>query len=164
MAKARLRHYIEVKSNELLDVIGGLPRARLEEPGVQGQWSVKDIPAHLMVWNNRLLRWIRESERGESPATPEPGCTRESIDRLNHDTYLKYKDAAYGDMPDGFAASYAAILARIDDWRDEELNSGERYDWSHGQPLWAAIGWNTFDHDRSHLDAIRRWMEKTGRP
>lgn len=162
MTRERLRKSVEAKRDELLDTVGSLPPSRLETPGVQGLWSVKDILAHLTAWNNRLLRWDRESEQGLVPETPEPGYAWEELDRLNHDTWLKYKDAPYGETLDGFKTSCAAILERLDGWRDEDLNDTERYSWSRGVPLWVKVGFNTFDHYRTHLDAIRRWLDRSG--
>lgn len=160
MTKERLREYMEAKRGELLDTVGSLPPSRRETPGVQGLWSVKDILAHLAAWNNRLLRWIGESEQGLTPETPEPDYAWERIDQLNHDTYLKSKDAGYDEALESFNASYAAILERLDGWRDEELNRVGMYDWCLGEPLWVMIGFNTFDHYRSHLAAIRRWLDQ----
>src|SRR5437867_2599953 len=36
----------------------GLPDARLMEPGVMGDWSVKDILAHVTTWEEEALKYL----------------------------------------------------------------------------------------------------------
>jgi Mycothiol maleylpyruvate isomerase N-terminal domain len=42
----------------------GLSDSQLTEPGVTGDWSVKDILAHVTTWEGEALKTCRSSSRG----------------------------------------------------------------------------------------------------
>lgn len=52
----------------LLDQIG---TARMEQSGVNGDWSMKDMVAHMTGWNHRLAAHLQAALRGE-PEPPPP--------------------------------------------------------------------------------------------
>jgi hypothetical protein len=52
----------------LLDEIGP---TRMDQPGVNGDWSMKDIVAHLTAWNRWLVVRLEGAGRGE-PEPPPP--------------------------------------------------------------------------------------------
>lgn len=45
--------------------------ARMTEPGVEGEWSVKDAIAHITVYERWLVEWLGAARRGAAPAPPE---------------------------------------------------------------------------------------------
>src|SRR5207237_2743438 len=53
---------------ELLSRVG---EARMEEPGVEGDWSVKDIVAHITWYEREMVGLLRGTLSGESDATWE---------------------------------------------------------------------------------------------
>ena len=47
------------------------------KPGItRGGWSIKDVLAHLIEWQQMNLKWCATGARGEKPAMPAPGCTK----------------------------------------------------------------------------------------
>src|SRR5688572_20087050 len=52
----------------LLDEIGP---ARMDQPGVAGDWSIKDIVAHLTGWRRRTVARLQATQRSE-PEPPPP--------------------------------------------------------------------------------------------
>jgi hypothetical protein len=56
------------KWQALLDQIGPV---RMDQPGVNGDWSMKDIVAHLTGWNHWLVARFQAAQRGE-PESPPP--------------------------------------------------------------------------------------------
>jgi hypothetical protein len=54
----------------LVDEVG---RERMDEPGPMGEWSFKDLTAHLAAWRNCRIPMIEAIARGEPvPGTPWP--------------------------------------------------------------------------------------------
>ena len=39
-------------------------------PGSMGEWSVKDILAHLVDWEQRFIEWYQAGKKREIPKTP----------------------------------------------------------------------------------------------
>ena len=53
-----------------LDEIG---QARMDQPGVNGAWSMKDMVGHLTGWNRWLVTRMQAAQRGETnPLPPWP--------------------------------------------------------------------------------------------
>jgi hypothetical protein len=63
-----------------LDQIG-LPR--METPGVNGAWSIKDMLAHLTGWNRWLVIRMQAASKGEPPPLPPWPADLENDDDIN---------------------------------------------------------------------------------
>jgi hypothetical protein len=71
----------------LLDQIGF---ERMDQPGPSESWSMKDLTAHLSVWNQRLVDNIRAAHRGDpEPAPPWPAHLQDEDD-INAWIYTTY--------------------------------------------------------------------------
>ncbi len=53
----------------LTEVMDGIPAERLEEPGVSGEWSVKDLIAHVAFWDAQAMEKIHRRAAGEPVRT-----------------------------------------------------------------------------------------------
>ena len=53
MNRARLLQKLDARWQELVASYADLSAAEMQEPGVTGSWSVKDIIAHVTVWGRR---------------------------------------------------------------------------------------------------------------
>jgi hypothetical protein len=63
-----------------LDQIGP---ERMDQPGAAGQWSNKDIVAHLTGWQRRLNTSLQAAQRGEPEPPPPWPAHRQSEDEIN---------------------------------------------------------------------------------
>ncbi len=43
---------------EFKEAYTGLPEEKLLEPGASGEWSVKDIIAHVSTWEGEALKYL----------------------------------------------------------------------------------------------------------
>src|SRR5258708_9270225 len=59
----------------------GLPEARLAEPGVVGDWSVKDLLAHVTTWEDEALKYLPLILAGDRP--PRYSTQYGSLDAFN---------------------------------------------------------------------------------
>ena len=64
----------------LLDEIG---LARMEQPGVTSDWSMKEMVAHLTGWNRRLADQMQAAHRGEPEPPPPWPADMEDEDDIN---------------------------------------------------------------------------------
>jgi uncharacterized damage-inducible protein DinB len=51
-----------------------LDDAMLDEPGVVGEWSVRQTIAHLLAWDAWEIQALAALERGEDLALPDARC------------------------------------------------------------------------------------------
>jgi uncharacterized protein (TIGR03083 family) len=127
-------------------------------PGVQGDWSVKDLLAHMTVWEQRMVRWIGEALSGETPEIAQEGFTWDDLDRMNEQTYQEYKDRPLGEIMSEFRASFAEALGTVEAMAEDDLFDGDRFTWRDGDPLLRMVAANTWWHYKEHREDLERWL------
>jgi hypothetical protein len=139
-------------------LVGQLSEAQMTQPDVQGTWSVKDIVAHVTDWEERMVRWLDQAVRGETPAMPAPGMTWEDLDRLNEQSYLASRDMPLAQVLDRFDRLHAAVIASMQAVPEEELLTSGRFAWMGGEALWHLVAANTYWHYPAHGARIQSWL------
>ncbi len=151
---------------KLLDAIRD-SRARLEKkfskltseemiwPGSMDDWSVKDILAHLVDWEQRLIDWYQAGLRGEVPETPAPGMSWRDLPVLNQEGYEKHQDESLDDVMENFLGSCRETLKLIEGMSAEEIYTPGYYEWTGKSSLYSYIAANTFRHYNWARNQIR---------
>lgn len=81
MNTSEFLEHLEDRYQEWRSFVEQLPADRMEEPGVNGEWSMKNLIAHLTGWNHHLVQRLRAAAAGEpSPAPPWPSDRVEEDD------------------------------------------------------------------------------------
>lgn len=142
----------------LLDAVERMGRERLETPLLNDGWSVKDVLAHVSVWERRILRVIAEASRGESVEWPEPGfpMTDEGVNAVNERDFESHRNDALPDVVAESQASFDAIIACVDAMPEADVMSAPA--WRPQVPLFYMIGGNAWEHYREHIDQIEAWL------
>ena len=142
----------------LLDQIGP---ARLEQPDVNGDWSMKDIIAHLTGWNRRLVAHMRAARGKPEPPPPWPAHLK-SDDEINAWIYSSKRGRSAPQIRDEMHQVHQQILAVIedlpDDVRIDEVRQGRAYYlvWLGDERLQPGEFFDHFHDD--HEPDIRAWL------
>ena len=99
MTKDELIQDLENGWAELQAALDGLTEEQMHQPGVVGEWTVKDVLAHITAWQTRLITAMFKAEKGFTPDTTE-GCP--SVDQLNEKFYREMKDRHFDLVWDEF--------------------------------------------------------------
>jgi len=143
----------------LLDQIGTL---RMDQPGVNGDWSMKDMVGHLSTWNRWLVTRLEAAQRAEpEPAPPWPGhLTAE--DEINawiyNDNHIRRGREVLEEMHAGFQQLIVAIEELPDDLRIERLNPTYYLVWINDKRFLAGEFFNHFHDD--HEPDVRAWLRQ----
>ena len=90
----------------------------LARPGVNGDWSVKDLLAHIAAWHAKTIDRLETlRSTGTLPGAPD-------IDAFNDEIYDECKDLSIGDVRAMFSASrhrFREEVALLDDDLDGRL-------------------------------------------
>lgn len=140
----------------LLKIIATLTHEQMVQAGPEGDWSVKDILAHLTEWEQMVLRWIAASKRGEKPAVPGEGYKWIQIPALNQAIYDKFKNCALDEVMARFHASYQETRDMIESIPEEELFTRALYPWMNQNALGAFFTSNTSSHYAWALKEIKK--------
>jgi hypothetical protein len=159
MTKGEILGLIREEREALEKTLRELNEAQMIEPGVESDWSVKDILAHITDWELRMVRWIEESQRGEVPQRPEPGMTWDDLDQLNDRIFRLNKDRPLRDVVADFHASFQKALEAVDSPTEADLLDPERFEWRDGDPMWQMVAANTWWHYKEHNETISNWSK-----
>lgn len=158
--KVKLLHLLEGEYAFVWRTLQLVPKAWLEEGGVCGDWSVKDLVAHLAVWIERTLRWLEDAERGIPLTVPEAGYRWNEFDQLNHAYYEQTRDLSFSQVTARFQQAHTTILEKVAQYTEEELAGGGRMQTMFIDSPFEAIYANTAHHYTLHVAQIRTWLNQ----
>lgn len=144
---------VRTQWEELLVEVG---KEHMQEPGVEGSWSVKDIIAHV-TWPEREMVAILQARSlavgSELWDLPQ--------DELNDVVVAQKRDRPLQEVLAEEQQAYARFFEALNVLSEEELVEASHYqempaDWI----PWEMFASNCFEHYRAHMPALRPWLEK----
>ncbi len=159
MSKEKLIEEIQIERLRLEKTLEKITAQRMITPGVMDDWTVKDLLAHITVWEQRMVRWLEQTLRDEVPEMLPPGMTWDDLDRWNEQTYQKHRHRDLDEVLADFEVSYPQALSAVKDISEEDLINPDRYAWRDGRPLWEMVAANTSWHYKEHEETITTWRK-----
>lgn len=161
MDKSELLDWLQEKYQKweaFLDLIG---EARMEQPGVAGDWSMKDIVAHLIGWNRWLVIRLQAAQRGEvKPPSPWPAHVQ-SEDEINAWIYESNRGRSLGEVLDEMHQVHQQLLTFVEGLPDDvRIERDWRVVWLGDQRFPAGEFFDHFHDD--HEPDIRDWLARQG--
>lgn len=155
LTKPELLQRIRDEQRALEETLARLTHAQMLQPGASGEWTVKDVLAHISAWKRRMISWTGSHLRGEPPDVPLPW----DVERMNAETHAKFKDKPLADVMEEFHVSYRESLALVHTLSEEQLRIEYTDTWPMG-PLWLGVAANTHWHYKEHREDIEVWLNK----
>ena len=129
-SKKDLLDAIKKERSALDEYIETLTLEQMVEPNIVGNWSVKDVLAHLFAWMQMCIGWYNAGLRNEIPALPASGFKWNQTPQLNQRIYEKYKDMSLDEVLAQFEASSHEILGIIQGLSNDELFTAGYFAWT----------------------------------
>jgi hypothetical protein len=137
-------------------LLAQIGEARMDQAGVAGHWSIKDIVAHLTGWRRRTVARLQAAKRGEpEPPTAWPAHLQ-TDDEINAWIYDTNRDRSVRDVLADSREVFQQLVAAIEAFPEAELIDPQRFAWMEGAPLTAAALFGHF-HDEHEAD-MRAWL------
>ena len=127
----------------------GLPEPDLLQPGVTGAWSVRDIIAHVTIWEREALKHLPLILGGGRP--PRYSVAYGGIDAFNARTTEQNKHLSLADVLRRQEAVHAQLIALVEDVPQDQLGGNTRFR--------RRLRLDTYGHYPLHARAIREWRE-----
>ena len=154
LLKKALVDEIQRERTALNETLALLTPRHMTMPGVtRGGWSVKDVLAHLVAWQQMNLDWYAAGLRGEKPAMPAPGYTLRELPRLNQMIYRKHHRRSLKAVLNDYETYHQRILELIESVPEADLITLERFSWT-------GPSWTVSDYLRSSTAAHYLWARK----
>ena len=160
--KKQLLEAIEVERKALEKFLDELSPAQLTQPGLVGEWSAKDVLAHLIEWEQMVLNWYSAGVKGRVPATPAEGFNWAQLPQLNQKIYEKHCDRPLADIQMEFKSSFKKMLSTIQGLSDEDLFTRGRYAWTKNNTLGAYFISSTSSHYHWARTTMKKGLKANG--
>jgi hypothetical protein len=130
----------------------------MTQPVAAGEWSIKDIVAHLTGWRRRTVERFRAALRHESaPPPPWPAHLR-TDDAINAWIYAANRDRPLADVLRDSRDVFAQLVETLDAFPEVELRDPARFPWLEGEPLSGAAFFAHFHEE--HEPDMRAWLAR----
>ena len=128
----------------------GLASSRLTEPGVAGDWSVKDIIAHVTWWEEEALRHLPVIMAGGRP--PRYSVTYGGIDAFNAMMAERKRDVSLSDVLTQQHDTHQRLIDFIASVPEDQFTRDTRFR--------RRLRLDTYSHYPIHTNAIREWRQQ----
>jgi hypothetical protein len=153
---------LERSREQVLMILEELPDEALVEPGVMGEWSVKDILAHLTVWEAELVTGLMRLQQGKKPAQLLAAMADE--DAYNATRYGENKGRGLDAVFDDFQQARTQLESWLEEFSERALTEPRHFRALEGQPLWKIIRLNSYGHEAQHIPYLaafaHRWLQE----
>lgn len=130
----------------------------MTQPGVAGEWSIKDIVAHLTGWRRRTVARFQAALRHE-PAPPPPWPSQlQTDDEINAWIYAASKDQPVADVLRESRQVFEQLVETLGAFPEADLLDPTRFPWLEGEPLSGAVFFSHFHEE--HEPDMRAWLER----
>ncbi len=162
LSKDQMIETMTRKRGEWEALLAKVPLERIETPGVEGQWSVKDVMAHIAHYERWLAAFLESVASGEEPVVSdldnmEMHARNAAIYELNHaKTLEQVQNEAH--------AAYRRLIEAVRALEESDFLPGSRFApyirrlWGEDGLLVEVIGGDSFDHYADHIAPLRAWL------
>ena len=149
MKKHQVFQKLEQAWTALKESYAGLPDAQITEPGVMGEWSVKDILAHVTTWEEEALKYLPLIlSGGRPPRYIQYG----GIDAFNVQVAEQKRDLALSEVLRQLEDTHRRLIDYLHSVPEEHFTRETRF--RHRLRL------DTYSHYPEHAKAIRQWRQR----
>jgi hypothetical protein len=145
----RLLRRVEMAWAALKESYAGLPDARLMEPGVVGDWSVKDILAHVTTWEEEALQHLPVIIAG---GRPPRYVTFGGIDAFNAHMAEQKREITLADVRRHLDETHGRLL--------DFIRSAPAGQFTRESRARRRLRLDTYGHYSKHAEAIRDWRQR----
>ena len=162
MEKSELLNRLREKYQQWEALLEEIGPARMDQPGVNGEWSMKDLVAHLTGWHGRQLDTLRAAQRGEPEPTPHWPEHLQTEDEINSWIYESNHGRSLhevlGEMRRVFQELFAVIEGLPDDVRIEKIEPEFYLVWVDDNRYLPGEFFDHFHDD--HEPDVRAWLAR----
>ena len=136
-------------------IVKQIARERMILPGVAGEWSVKDIIAHLTWHEHEMVGLVKAHALVGSDLWNLP------TDERNAAIYQEVRDLPLEQVLEESDEVFQQLLAVLPALTDQDLTNPQSFpnmppDW---QP-WMILAQNTYEHYQDHIPDVQRWIDE----
>lgn len=162
MTKEEVLKALKEARQHLLKALEGLSDEQLCMPGVNGEWSIKDLLFHLTMWEAELVKLLWQVGQGLTPTTIH--FREVDVDQTNATWYEQGRSRPLARVWDDWVGVRQQTIRRFQELElsEEALNNPQHFPWLRGYPLWQWIAEDSFKHEAEHTAQVLAWRAEKG--
>jgi hypothetical protein len=141
---------LEKSWRDFHEAFAGLSDSQMMEPGVTGDWSVRDILAHVTTWEQEALKHLPTILNGDKP--PRYSVTHGGINGFNRMMTEQKRGLTLTDVRRELDDIHRSLIRFVESVREEQFQTETSFR--------RRLRLDTYGHYPKHAEAIRRWREK----
>jgi len=152
------RQFLAILENEHTsweNILARIPQDQIEQPGAIGEWSVKDLIAHITWYEKEMLDLVLTRTLAGSILWKLPP------DERNAAIFAHNRARSLEDVLLESRTFYPRLHSELNKLTDDDLNNPAHFT---GMPLdwipWQIIAQNTFEHYHDHTLDLQRLLDK----
>jgi hypothetical protein len=140
------------------ELLATMSEKEITDPFLQSTWSIKDVIAHLMAWQQISIARMEAALGGTEPLFPNwvGGSDPESehdLELFNGRIYETYKDQAWSSVHRDWRKGFLRFLALGEEISENDILDPDKYPWLKGYPLYAVLQ-GSYEHHQEHMESI----------
>ncbi len=148
------------------ELLSTLSDEQIMAPLLPSTWSIKDVIAHVMAWQQRSNARVEAALLDREPQFPvwsagvdpdEEGAT----EQINAWLYDTYQAQPWSQVHQAWRAGFLRFLETAEQIAEPDLLGTGRYPWLPGHPL-AFILVASYDHHQEHYEKTVAWLQEHG--
>ena len=151
MDKRQLLNQLDKSWAAIKESYAGLSDALMTEPGVTGDWSVKDILAHITTWEEEALKYLPLIIKGDRP--PRYSVKYGGINAFNAQMTQQKRGLSLSDVLKQLDETHQRLTDYIRQTPGDQFTSETRFR--------RRLRQDTYSHYPKHARAIRQWRERS---
>jgi len=153
--KAELLRRMERSFQHFDELLSRVVLHDVDAPGVCGEWSVKDVVAHLIAHEQRTIDELRHAKRGEHLA-----IKHEENDSFNDGAVYACRAMPFEFVREQWRRSYERAAAMIESLDDADFDAQSEIVRLLDDSINGAVANNTYEHHDYHGAQIAAWLSK----
>jgi len=160
ISKASLLHELCAARAEWDALMAEVGEGRMTEPGAAGDWSVKDVMAHLTSYSRWFVNASEAHFRGEMP--PLDGTEGMDFEQRNQFWHQQARDHSLAKVQAESQQVFSRLLEVVEAHSEEFLTQPQQFE---GVPepllVWKMLEGDGYEHCREHVRSIQAWLERS---
>jgi hypothetical protein len=157
-SKSRIIKRLGIERKRLEQFLSTLSRVDMLAPGVVGEWSVKDVLAHLADWEAHMSIWMNAARGGDPVEQPDPGLTWRQLDLFNDRVYEAHRDQPLDEVLAYFHEAHRQFMELVDAMPEAEMLTLGAYPFLGKDTIYKWLVAYA-DHDAWGKKEISKWFE-----
>ncbi len=157
-SKAQLLNDLRAEQAGWEALLNDIGEEHMTQPGVAGEWSIKDIVAHLTGWRKRTVARFQAALHDEPLPPPLWPAHLQTDDEINAWIYAANKDRSLSEVLQESRAVFEQLVATLAAFPEADLLDPKRFGWLEGEPLTGAMLFGHFHEE--HEPDMRAWLEQ----